>query len=1107
MKVKNSLNETMRPLLARAVKVPFSDIEVGGITEAQRETVHKMLYDAQRRASSRITKLSQLGKTPLYTVDETTGALIPNQQEIDRLKAQGRLTLEEARNGYSYDVTFEQDGKTVKETVRVPGIPGLTEDSIEWKAYTAARDAMQAVELELLRARYIANTQERDLAFREIGNMTNSRELTSEEKKFFERMYRTYRDLWLSDQITDENGDPALNPESIEKANEFVEALNRAIIGRDTDRNELVAEYFDGAVADDVVAAIQAFKERFALSDDTRFVVQNQLKKLVIDEISNSDADLYTKRSLATGYTPLIREGAYQVRVKAKDKNGNDVLLKDSYKEQLVYSQFERESEAKRFADTTNEAFADDNGNARTFKVEGYNPNTRSYELMNVTLEAVPEAALDSISVPPELNLNDFVRGLRRFDINLSPKKLEQVVVAMTRQNNRARNRLQRAFVPGASTDASKAMSQHIEARASSIAKIMMRPRLSELTNLNMRSTQRLWQGDAQKLASLKREYEALRDDPQATDEAKMYAKREYDRYALMYNKTNPKGGASRANQYFNEATRVLGFLETNQDIVESDFGAGRVASNVRAWTSMAQLGGSIATGALNYLGVVTNGIPYLATYNDKTAFGGGFGFGKSASQFMLALNQVGLLKAVGGRLDGVDMNTAAFYDAVANDRELQKQYNLNEREARFLALEIREGEMIPALTNAMVGSARGRVTSGAMQKAIDGWMWTFNSTEQATRRALGLSAYRMAFDRAKAAGLSDADANAKARDFAVSALRYTVGDYSVINRPPIWRSGIQSFLYMYKVFPTTTIQLLKRLPRQGQIYMLASLFVLGGMTAFPFAEDIEDLIDSIAQVLGFSTPSIRLEIARAIDSVAPGLSPFAMRGFANAYLGLNLADRISAGNFIPGTGIFLSGADVGRELTDIAGPAASFLSGVATSFPQAVRAVATERVDFVDVFRESPITMLRAFGDMYAYTQSGAIVDKRGYVVSPDLSAYTMVGRVLGFYPAAASEQYDVIRVSRRIVDYQREVTSGFRTAWIKANIERDREKQRAIENAVREWNSVNRGTALEIKNFRRNSIRALREAQRPAGERFLRTTPRAARDEMADVATLLGY
>ena len=1107
MKVKNSLNETMRPLLARAVKVPFSDIEVGGITEAQRETVHKMLYDAQRRASSRITRLSQLGKTPLYTLDEATGSLIPNQPEIDRLVAQGRITLEEARNGYSYEAKFEQDGRTVTETVQVPGIPGLTEDSIEWKAYVAARDAMQAVELEMLKARYVANIQERDLVFREIGNMTNTRELASGEKQFFDRMYRTYRDLWLADQTTDENGDPALNPESIEKANEFIEALNAAIIGRGTDRNEALRAYFDGAAFDDVVASIEAFKDRFALSDDTRFVVQNQMKKLVVDEISNSDADLYTKRSLASGYTPLIREGAFQVRVMAKDKNGNDVLLKDSYKEQLVYSQFERESEAKRFAELTNEAFTDDNGNTRTFKVEAYDSKTREYVQTEVTLQAVPEAALDSISVPPELNLNDFVRGLRRFDINLAPKKLEQVVVAMTRQNNRARNRLQRAFVPGASTDASKAISQHIEARASSIAKILMRPRISELTNLNMRSTQRLWNGDAEKLAALKAEYEATRDDPQATDEAKMYAKREYDRYAYMYERTNPTGEASRANQYFNEATRVLGFLESNQDIVESDFGAGRVASSIRAWTSMAQLGGSIATGALNYLGAVTNGIPYLATYNDKTAFGGGFGFGKSVSQFMTALNQVGLLKAIGGRLNGVDMNTAAFYDAVAADPELQKQYNLSEREARFLALEIREGEMIPALTNAMVGSARGRVTSGAAQKAIDGWMWTFNSTEQATRRALGLSAYRMSFDRAKAAGLSDADANAKARDFAVSALRYTVGDYSVINRPPIWRSGIQSFIYMYKVFPTTTIQLLKRLPRQGQIYMLASLFVLGGMTAFPFAEDIEDLLDSIAQALGFGTASVRFEIAKAIDSVAPGLSPFAMRGFANAYLGLNLADRISAGNFIPGTGIFLAGADVGRELTDIMGPAASFLTGAATAFPQAIRAVATERVDFVDVFRESPITMLRAFGDMYAYTQAGAIVDKRGYVVSPDLSAYTMVGRVLGFYPAAASEQYDVIRVSRRIVDYQREVTSGFRTAWIKANIERDREKQRAIEDAVRQWNEVNRGTALEIRNFRQNSVRALREAQRPAGERFLRTTPRAARDEVATVAELLGY
>jgi preprotein translocase subunit Sss1 len=58
-----------------------------------------------------------------------------------------------------------------------------------------------------------------------------------------------------------------------------------------------------------------------------------------------------------------------------------------------------------------------------------------------------------------------------------------------------------------------------------------------------------------------------------------------------------------------------------------------------------------------------------------------------------------------------------------------------------------------------------------------------------------------------------------------------------------------------------------------------------------------------------------------------------------------------------------------------------------------------------------------------------------------------------------------------------------------------------------VNAWNEGARGTALEIRNFLPNATKALREAQRPAGERFLKSAPRAAREDIETVADLLGY
>jgi hypothetical protein len=204
---------------------------------------------------------------------------------------------------------------------------------------------------------------------------------------------------------------------------------------------------------------------------------------------------------------------------------------------------------------------------------------------------------------------------------------------------------------------------------------------------------------------------------------------------------------------------------------------------------------------------------------------------------------------------------------------------------------------------------------------------------------------------------------------------------------------------------------------------------------------------------------------------------------------------------------MFLAGANTSREMMDIAGPAASALTGSIKTLSDAVRIPFSDQISTLSVLREAPITMLRASADAYAYTQTGAIIDRRGYMVSDDMTAGTIAARLLGFYPTAASDQYSMIRIAKRMTDYQRDVTTGFRSAWINAMQAKDTQRAQAIEDAVRDWNDGAKGSALEIRNFRSNSMRALREAQRPAGERALKSAPKAARQDLEQLSTLLAY
>jgi hypothetical protein len=513
------------------------------------------------------------------------------------------------------------------------------------------------------------------------------------------------------------------------------------------------------------------------------------------------------------------------------------------------------------------------------------------------------------------------------------------------------------------------------------------------------------------------------------------------------------------------------------------------------------QLGGSVATAVINLASLATHSLPYLSYYNPKTGVGGGYGEAKASSALWAAARD----------LKNPNLSEAEFLQKILNDNTYA-DYGLTEDEAEFLFDQTEQGTLQAAQFNALVGTARGKVFSNRAAAAIKLWMSMFSYTEQMNRRATALAAYRLEKERAVAQGMSQQVAIKEATEAARTAVNTSQGEYAMFNRPEMARGNVLQYVFMYKQFVIITVQLLRAMPKKGQAMMLGFLLLTSGLKGLPFAEDIFDIIDTIMQKLGLTTASIEKEMSEWIDAVAPGLTPVAMRGILDQMTGATLSSRLGMGDLVPLTGAFRAGASPIRELENFAGPVVGGVSGLVgmagnlTQYGAEAIGLRDDTTSMESILRESPLAFIRAVGDGSAYLSDGRITNTRGQVVSEDAPITTTLARFLGFYPAIASQQNDIVRLSKYVSDYAKDIKAEYTSAYVKARLDGDAERMNQIVADVNEWNADAEGTGLVISNFRKSAERAAKEAERPTAARFMKSASKAVRPETAQLLEIYG-
>ena len=1138
--VRNRADEVMRFALNREVRILGLRV-MGGITETEQVAAGYLMYTQQdgvrgkvdEKVEATLKKLREANKpTRMFSIID--GEVKDNTDAIEAYKAAGRLSLPEAKAILAADSRYK-------------GIADkLDKDHSTWKAYEAGREAFEETELEFVKAQYKALIEDRGNAEMSMMDMLadpgpgREKELLPQERAMFRTWTELYYALYAGGAVTVEDNLIATETGRGE-AERFSKAVNEVILakGFDTQKEEAIRKFFTGKRVDDFIGQLVNFRQRITRTTENEFAAQNAVAEFAAAEMSFTSAETSARKMLVQGYTPIIRkQQGFQIRVNAFDaETGAFVQMDTEHKGLAVYRTAGSMEEVTTLANQMNGQFADtenipegatdveiatvDGKPVRTYKMKVRGKGEIDFKERRVIIRAEASAAVTGVTTPLNLNINEFLRGLRQYGLNVTPTKLEQIVIDMSAQDAKARKRLEQTGNPGYQVEggvtALEAIAQHVDGRASLISKIQMRPLIDRLMNIKLSESQKLWFGDKQKLSALKKAYDAAEADPNANEAARFLAKAEYTDYAAkMKNTITTKNGVevNLGNKYLSEAQDLMAFVNGNRDVNESDWGSGPVASWFRRWISSVQLGGTLAQPIMNNVGPFTNFLPWLGSFNAKNGFGGGAGFKNAYAQYLRAMSDVGSSGGMSFSKQAVEMHTAEYWDQVATG--LREHPGVTKFEAEFIANETRNGVLTPAQANSLLGTSRNYTTNPAIRQALDKWMFFYISSEQATRRAAALAAFRVEVTRQLDAKglqiekLTDAQRRtiyAKASTFATDGVRVTLGEYGVVNRPAAWRSGFQSFLYMYRVWQTTSIQTFNRLDARGKAAFLIPLLALSGLAGLPFAEDLEDVLDTLMQRLGMTTGSVRLEAARLIDEVMPGMSPYILNGGLTKVIGADVAGRFSMGDFVPGTAALLPGQDPFQTFKEVVGPAWGFLEGTLKGSSQLIAAPFSETSTVVDAMREGPVTLLRALGDTMAYASTGAVIDKRGYVIEDDPTTSMLAIRILGFTPGSVAAQYEVIRLAKRETNYQKQVVAKFRTQLLKAEMRGDRVTAASIRRSVKEWNAVEKGTLLEIRDFEKNYQRLKKQALMPAKQRFMQSAGKANQDAIELIDQLASY
>lgn len=365
-------------------------------------------------------------------------------------------------------------------------------------------------------------------------------------------------------------------------------------------------------------------------------------------------------------------------------------------------------------------------------------------------------------------------------------------------------------------------------------------------------------------------------------------------------------------------------------------------------------------------------------------------------------------------------------------------------------------------------------------------WGSLFSAAEAFNRRATFAAAFeignRLTADELKAAGAESA------YDFAVRAVRETQGIYNKGNRPNWARGTLGSTLFTFKQYTIAYLEFVRRLPRKQQAIALGMLVLLSGLQGLPFADDLDDLIDTIGQGLGYNVHAKAWKMELLTSVLGKDVANFVLFG-ASTIPGvpLDVQGRMSMGNLIPGSDFLKpSNTDQARSIAEVAGAPGGFFKQIF----EGGKEIATGNVGRgMSMMAPVAIQNILKGADML---QTGLYRDMSGKAVVP-VSEIDAVVKVLGFQPNDVAREIRRTRTVTEMVKLAKEREKDIAAKWAEGIFLGDTSMVRDAMDELRDWNSHN--PDLRIRISPDQISRRLREMRATRAERIQRSAPREIR------------